>query len=84
MNPHKTSEWEGYSLEQLRYERELNNARIRLINHKLHKLAEPYSTPMRAANTIFGRVVDAMSYIDYIVLGFKAMKYIKRWFNSGK
>ncbi len=82
MTPRKTSEWEGYSLEQLRHRRELNMARIELIHHKLHELAEPYSTPVRAANSIFGQVVDAMSYVDYIVLGFRAMRYLRRWFKK--
>lgn len=45
MIPTRQSQWEGFTLEQIRYERELNNAHIDLITHKLHKLAEAYSTP---------------------------------------
>lgn len=75
-------EWEGYTLDEIRFTRQLNNARIELATHKLKKEAEPYSSPSRAAVTVFDRVLKAMSYIDYIVFGYRAIKLIRRWFSK--
>lgn len=78
----KDNEWEGYTLDEIRFARALNRADIEICAHKLKQMAEPYSSPARAASTVFSRIVDAMSYIDYFVLGYRAIKHIRSWFKK--
>lgn len=76
------TDWEGYTLDEIRFASALNDARIDLCTHKLRQMAEPYSSPTRAASTVLGRLVNALSYMDYIVLGYKAVRHIYRWFRK--
>lgn len=82
MKTNNNPEWQGYTLDELRFAREINNARLEFATHKLKQMTAPYSTPSRAAGTIFGRIVNAMSYVDYIILGYRAISHIRRWFKK--
>ena len=82
--PHEKENWEGYTLEQLRYMRAYTAARLEINKDRLRQnFSQVKSLPALRASGILGKVLNSISYIDLAMLAFKigskAFKTVK-WF----
>lgn len=66
--------WEGYTLEELRCQRALVNARMMIAQNTLsgdvERVRETFACRSKTShNTMLGRMIGALSYMDWIMLG---------------
>lgn len=71
--------WEGYNLEELRCQRALAQARIMIEQHRLNRdvasLRESITKrDPSSRSTMIGRMLGALSYMDWILLGIGAYR----------
>lgn len=74
LNNDKTPMWNGYTLEELRGQRTLVAAHIMIEQHRLeHRvglLRQSFTEHGRSRKTFAGRIMAAMSVMDWAVLAF--------------
>ncbi len=76
---HTPASWPGYTLEQMRMARAVNDVRIELAQHQLKNVTAPYEKPAQTARTLTGKLLGALSIVDYAVLAFKVFGHVRRW-----
>lgn len=81
--------WEGYNLEELRCQRALVNARIMIAQHHLgedvEKVRNTFNGHTKTThNTMLGRMIGALSYMDWIMLGIGLYKKLSPLLNRHK
>lgn len=75
----RPTQWPGYTLEEMRMARAVNDVRIDLVKHQLSAITAPYEKPARTARTLSGKLLGALSFVDYAVLAFKVIGHVRRW-----
>ncbi|MCH5326999.1 MAG: hypothetical protein J1E29_07345 [Duncaniella sp.] len=83
--PHSTADWQGYTLDELRYMRAYTAARIEINRERLTaRMAEitDFNKKGAGAKGIVGRIIGAMSYIDMAVIVWKISSSAFRLFRS--
>lgn len=83
--PHSTADWQGYTLDELRYMRAYTAARIEINRERLTaRMAEitDFNKKSAGAKGIVGRIIGAMSYIDMAVIVWKISSSAFRLFRS--
>ena len=82
-NKYGSRRWAGYTLEELRNQRTLVNARIMIERHRLscdvNDLRESVVAKSKPV-TIAGRMFSALSYLDWVVMGVTAIRKISPLF----
>ncbi len=80
-------EWKGYTIEDLRYERALNNARREIVSEQIKTLCKEVAdgAPITSGNrTIFSKITASLSYIDYGIMAVTAFSRIRKMFSRAK
>lgn len=89
-SPHTDSDFKGYTLDELRYQRallalrsEYCKERIYESFEKVHKLS-PFSDEGKKGlgkniGGIVGKVVTGLSYVDYAMIGFSVFSTIRKF-----
>lgn len=63
--------WRGYSLEELRYRRVLNEVEIAVEKDKLMRCVSGASHRDQTATSMLAKAIRALSCFDYVILAFK-------------
>lgn len=63
--------WRGYSLEELRYRRALNEVEIVVEKDKLKRWVSGTSLQNEAGTSMLAKAIGALSYMDYVILAIK-------------
>lgn len=80
--PHHADNWNGYSLDELRYQRAVTLAHLEIEKEKLALAAAdaregiPVVGGMRSG--IMAKIAGSLSYVDYVVLAFRTFRTISR------
>lgn len=73
MAPHHAEGWDGYSLDEIRYQKAFALARVEIQKEKLmltaSKLRE--EVPVVKAHGIAGKVLGSLNYLDYAVIAYR-------------
>ena len=64
----ENSQWRGYTLDEIRFQRMLTIMRIEIRRQDMIKQVEPYTSGNRIAGTLFGRIAGALNFMDYAML----------------
>ena len=62
------SQWRGYTLDEIRFQRMLTLMRIEISRQDMIKQVEPYTSGNRIAGTLVGRIAGALNFMDYAML----------------
>ncbi len=81
--PHEHPEWGGYTLEELRFQRAVNTARLEIQKERLIAYFRGVQSSAGLANTSgwFGRIFNSFSYFEY---GIMAFRLVRRAFSTFK
>ena len=83
--PHQTPDWNGYTLDELRYMRAYTAARIEINNDRLktrlHKISSDSKKGLVPSGMI-GKVIGAFSYIDMAIIAWKLGSNVFRVFRT--
>lgn len=79
----KPDEWQGYTLEQIAYERAVALARIEIQKNRM----DTGTQRMRAGNfslgsAMFSKILSALSYVDYAVIAIQLYRRIAPLFRK--
>ncbi|MDE6555903.1 MAG: hypothetical protein K2K55_02965 [Duncaniella sp.] len=70
--PHKTENWGGYTIDELRYQRAYTLARIEINNHRLkQRTTNLVDGGPRNSRNVVGKLLSAFSYVDLALLAWK-------------
>lgn len=69
MKPLTDRRWRGYTLDQLQAQRSINDARIMVQKIALKHEFDSLKTSRKRDTGIFNKVINALGYVDYAVLG---------------
>lgn len=70
--PHESENWNGYTLEELRYLRAYTAARIEINKERIRQsFSSAQTVPMLRAEGIMGKVIGSLSYVDLAVMAYK-------------
>lgn len=74
--PHEHSDWRGYTLDELRFQRAVNLARLEIQKERLaaHIHGVQSSSGLSGANGWLGRIFNSFSYFEYGILAFRLVK----------
>lgn len=73
-------EWNGYSLDELRFRRMLSLAKFELGKASLVSQVQAMTKSRAAAGSIFAKLTGALNYADYAILAFRFGKNLLRVF----
>lgn len=80
-----TRRWTGYTLEELRNQRTIVNARIMIERHRLatnvDRLRETFVARSKPASVV-SRMFSALTYIDWAVMGITVIRKVAPLFSS--
>ena len=82
---HNEPEWQGYSLNDLRYQRAVTLARLEIAKEKLVMQGEDIRSGAMSGTGVrglLGKVMSNLSYLDYILLAFRMGRTISRAFKG--
>lgn len=79
MKKSESNEWQGYTLEEMRYQRAASLARCVIARQAISERfnSEVGLKPTKAQNAVYsflGTVTGNIKFIEYVVLGFKIYK----------
>ena len=80
----KNSQWRGYTLEEIRFQRMLTVMRIEISRQNLLKQLEPYTSGNRMAGTLVGRIAGALNFMDYAMLAITVGRRLYSMFHRNK
>lgn len=76
--------WHGYSLEELRYRRALNEVAIAIEKDKLMRQVSETLPRNETGTSMLSRAIGALTYMDYVILAFKLMTRAARLYRTLK
>ncbi len=84
--PEENLEWNGYTIDELRYKRALTTARLDIQKERLLNQVNAVkgSFGMLEGRGIVGKMLRSLNYIDYAVLAFQAVGRIRALLVSRK
>lgn len=83
--PHHAENWNGYSLDELRYQRAVTMARIEIEKEKLAvgiddlRQGIPF---VGGGRGLLSKIAGSLNYIDYAMLAFRAFRSASKLFRS--
>lgn len=83
--PHHSDNWDGYTLDELRYQRALNMARLEIEKEKLNAGITEMRRGLPTINSghgILSKIAGSLSYIDYAVLAFRIFRTVSKAFRG--
>ncbi len=83
--PHHAETWNGYTLDELRYQRALNMARLEIEKEKLTAATSEMKRGLPSLSTghgILSKIAGSLSYIDYAVLAFRLFRTASKAFRG--
>lgn len=79
--PHNSENWNGYTLDELRYQRALTSARLEIEKEKLMQGINSMRSGLpsfSSGNSILAKIAGSLNYIDYAVLAFRLFKTVSK------
>lgn len=76
--------WRGYSLEELRYRRALNEVAIAIEKDKLMRQVSETLPRNEAGSSMLSRAIGALTYMDYVIIAFKLMTRMSKLYRAWK
>lgn len=77
MKPLTDRRWPGYTLEELRAQKAINDSRIDVEKHDIQRALEILKSKQQTNNgSIFKKILGALTYVDYAVMGITLIKKI--------
>lgn len=73
-------EWNGYTLEELRFRRMLSLAKFELGKASLMSEVQSITSGRAVKSSIFAKVTGALNYADYAILAFRLGRNVLRLF----
>lgn len=73
-------EWNGYTLEELRFRRMLSMAKFELGKASLMSEVQSVTSGRAVKSSIFSKITGALSYADYAILAFRLGRNALRLF----
>lgn len=82
--PHHNADWQGYTIDELRYQRALTSARLeiqreRLLN-QVNAVRGQFGT--LEGRGIMGKMLRSLNYVDYAVIAFQTVGRIRSMFKG--
>lgn len=76
--PHTHPEWQGYTIDELRYQRALTSARLEIQKERLlnQYAAIRGNFGSLKPTGIYGKIFNSLSFIDYGVLAFRTIRRV--------
>ena len=74
--------WKGYTLDELRTERMLNQVRIAACRQRLAQSSQQAVRPQRIASTVMDTVLRILSVYDYVTIGIAVGRRLMRLFRK--
>ncbi len=86
----KNTDWKGYTLEELRYQRALNEVAIEMEKYQLQlmlleRMDAPVTEDRQWRGSFVSKFMRSLSFLDYAILGVKLVgigKKIKRFWRK--
>ena len=71
--PHSQENWQGYTMDEMMYQKAFLLARMEVSKTRLMNQAAEFKSgfPGVSSGSIWGKVLSGFSYVDYAVLAFK-------------
>ncbi len=85
--PHETESWNGYTLDELRYQRAYTSARMEIQRAELQRNISNFSLTGSGTNPnggILGKMFNSLGYIDIGIFAFKMGRRIFKIFRRLK
>lgn len=82
--PHHAADWSGYTIDELRYQRAINSARLEIQKERLlNQVATIRGTfGTVEGKGIFGKMIRSLNYFDYAVLAFQTVRRMRSLLGS--
>lgn len=82
-HPNQDEQWEGYTLDDLRYRRAYVAARRELEKERLfHNVGSMRNGVSKSANTVMRRVTSSIPFLEYGVMAFSVGQKVFRLFGK--
>lgn len=80
--PHNQSDWQGYTIDELRYQRALNSARLEIQKERLLNEVETMKGTfgVMQPSGIFGKMLKSLNFIDYGIIAFQTVRRVSALF----
>lgn len=84
--PHHHDNWQGYTIDELRYQRALTSARLEIQKEKLSNQFQTIrgTFGMVEGKGIMGKMLSSLNYVDYAVLAFQTVRRLSALFRHRK
>lgn len=76
--------WRGYSLDELRYRRVLNEVAIEIEKDRIKRQINGSLPKNEAGSSMFSRAIGALTYMDYVIIAFKLMTRLNKLYRAWK
>ena len=76
MKPLTDRRWQGYTLNELQEQKTINDARIMVQKLALEHQFQTLKTTRQREKGMFSRMLNALTYVDYAVLGVTLVRRI--------
>jgi len=76
--------WRGYSLEELRYRRALNEVAIAIEKDRIMRQVSDTLPRNDTGASMLSRAMGALTYMDYVILAFKFMARLTKLYRAWK
>lgn len=76
--------WRGYSLEELRYRRALNEVAIEIEKDKIMRQVSDTLPKNETGASMFSRAIGALTYMDYVIIAFKFVTRLNKLYRAWK
>lgn len=80
----ETKTWRGYSLEELRYRRALNEVAIEIEKDKIKRQISDSLPRNDTGATMLSRALGALTYMDYVILAFRLIARLSKLYRAWK
>lgn len=82
MSTRRNKKWRGYTLDELRTEKVLNQVRIAVCKQRLTMSTQQAVRPQRIASTVMDTVMRMLSVYDYVTIGIAVGRRLMRLFRK--
>lgn len=76
--------WKGYSIEELRYRRALNEVAIEIQKDKIMRQVSEALPNKDTGASMLSRAIGALTYMDYLILAFKLFTRFGKMYRAWK
>lgn len=81
-SPHHQSDWKGYTIDELRYQRALNSARLEIQKERLLNEFDTMKGTFGVMQPtgILGKMLKSLNFIDYGIIAFQTVRRLSALF----